>query len=402
MTFRFITVPLKKSISRKEKTDAKFKRTPSVEKKIEKKRALCILRLESICKAFEKGSKYKDISWQTEEGREKLVKDAIDAVNLYENEVATTLFGYPVFATEYYYSWGSSLLDNGDVFLDDFRYDLQCMYFNVAAILMNMAEYLLCWQMTPYNASKLEKESYRFLLQAAGYFSLLQEMAHDVKSYCVGTTELKHSDDLQEEILEFLRLVALAQAQEIGAAKAVESEVSGGKSMVTKLLNQVVQFYKKAIGIAQESITSSKNEFLHILAFSQLKVDVFEALTFSYAASSIFDNNPSEGLWFLSQSDIYARVVVNHRDQARKKKKSIPFRGEDLIQNCCDVVQKNCERCTRINSLVHRVKPAEGPLTLPPAYELAHMKEVKLPAKFPHQVTQQAPTPSPEGTQNQN
>ncbi|ESS63783.1 putative replication factor A, 51kDa subunit [Trypanosoma cruzi Dm28c] len=248
------------------------------------------------------------------------------------------------------------------------------MYFNVAAILMNMAEYLLCWQMTPYNASKLEKESYRFLLQAAGYFSLLQEMAHDVKSYCVGTTELKHSDDLQEEILEFLRLVALAQAQEIGAAKAVESEVSGGKSMVAKLLNQVVQFYKKAIGIAQESITSSKNEFLHILAFSQLKVDVFEALTFSYAASSIFDNNPSEGLWFLSQSDIYARVVVNHRDQARKKKVYTFSWGRsysELLRRCAEELRamykdqffsspsKTCRRSTNSSPSL-RVSSHEG------------------------------------------
>ncbi|RNF27669.1 putative replication factor A, 51kDa subunit [Trypanosoma conorhini] len=158
--------------------------------------------------------------------------------------------------------------------------------------------------------------------------------------------------------------------------------------MVARLSHQVLRLYQEALEIAQKRISSSRNEFLDILAFVQLKANVFEALTFSHAASAVFDSTPGEGLWFVSQAEIYAKVVANHRDQARMKKKSIPFRGDDLIQNCCDIVRKNFERVTRINSLVHRVKPADGPLPLPPAYELAQMKQVQLPAKFPHQVTQ--------------
>ncbi|ESL10032.1 hypothetical protein TRSC58_02240 [Trypanosoma rangeli SC58] len=351
-----------------------------------------------ISKALEKGSKYKDTLWKSVEGREKMVKDIIDAVNLYESELANLLFEYPAFATGYYYCWESFLVDNGNNFYDDFRYDLQCMYFNVAAMLMNITEYLLGWQMTPSNASMLEKESYRFLLQAAGYFGLLQEMAHDVKTYSVGITELKRPDDIEVDFLEFFRLLALTQAQEIGTTKAIEKEISGGKSMVVRLSHQVLRLYKEALGFAQNRIASFKNEFLDILTFVQLKADVFEALTFSHAASAIFDSRPSEGLWFASQAEIFAKVVVNHRDQARMKKRVIPFSGEDLIQNCCDIVRRNCERITRINLLVHRVKPEEGPLALPPAYELAQMKQVQLPAKFPHQLTQPpAPLPPAEG-----
>ncbi|KAH9599494.1 BRO1 domain [Trypanosoma melophagium] len=392
MAFRFITLPLKKSMPPKENSNVDLKGIPSdVKKGIWAKRNFCTSQFESFYNAFEKGGKYMNSSWQTAEGREKMMTNLVDAVNNYATEVATILYKFPVFAYGYYYSWSSSLGDKQYIAFDDFRYDLQCMFFNIAVVFMNITEKLLCWDKTPGNASALEKEGYRYLLQAAGFFDLVKEMREDVKAYCVGITKLDPPEEVTTSFLEFCYFIVLAQAQEIGTTKAVENELNGGKILVAKLSHQVLKLYEEAKNIADSRITCNHEIYLKVLRLVQVKIDVFRALTFSHAASSVFDSSPSEGMWFVSQLDKLIKIVNSHRDHSIIKRRKIPFRGDDLIQGCCTIVQRNCERCTRINSMVHRAKTAEGPLSLPPPMVLAQKKPIKLPVPFPHQVVGDTP-----------
>lgn len=392
MIFWFITLALKKPFPCKEKSNTAMQNVPAiVRSQIECKRASCISEFELLVKLFKKGPPFRDESWQTPEGREKLVRKVVDVVNTYEKEVADVLFKHPVFATAYHYHWDSSLLEDVDILFDDFRYDLQCMYYNIAALIMNMVQYIISSQTHLGTAVQIEKESYRLLLQAAGYFSLLNEMAKDVKAYLVGDPKLSRPQDIQSGFLECFKLIALAQAQEIGMKKAIENEATGVKGMVTKLSHQIFLWYQEALDVAQKSITSTKDGYVDIVLFLQLKIDIFKALTFSYAGNDAFDTNCGEGLWFFSQSENFFKNVDNACDRIRAKKK-IPFSGKDLIKKYADIVRRNSERCTRINSLVHRAKTAEGPVSLPLPYVLAHLKEVDLPAKFPHQVAQSLPS----------
>ncbi|KEG13247.1 putative replication factor A, 51kDa subunit [Trypanosoma grayi] len=397
MAFRFITIPLKKPAAPGANSDVDLKSSPSdLKTDLQTKRSSCISKLEDMRVAFEKGGKYMDNRWRTAEGREGLINDVVGAVSLYTTELAAALYKYPVFAYGYFYCWNSPLVNEDRVFFDDFRYDLQCMYFNIAAILMNISEYLLCSQEAIGNASVIEKECYHFLLQAAGYFMLVKDIADDMKSYFVGTTKLAPPEDLTPVFLDFFHLIALAQAQEIGTTKAVENEVKGGKVLVAKLSHQVFKLYDEARISAEKKIKSCAKGYIDVLTLVRIKADVFRALTYCHTASSVFDSDPSEGLWFVSQSDVLAKIVLNHRDQARTKKKKIPFRGDDLIQCCYDIVRRNSERCTKINSLVYRAKAANGPLSLPPPAVLAQKRDLRLPAVFPHQVVGNAPIPDVE------
>ncbi|ORC89594.1 putative replication factor A, 51kDa subunit [Trypanosoma theileri] len=392
MAFRFITLPLKRPMPPKENSNVDLKSIPSdVIKGIQTKRTMCTSQFELFCNVFEKGGKNLNSSWNTSEGREKMISNLVDAVNLYATEVATVLYKFPVFAYGYYYSWSSSLGSKQYIAFDDFRYDLQCMFFNVAVILMNITEKLLCWDMTPSNASALEKEGYRYLLQAAGFFDLVKEMREDVRVFSVGITKLDPPEEMTINFLEFCYFIALAQAQEIGTTKAVENDLKGDKALVAKLSHQVLKLYEEAKNVAESRITCSQEIYFNILKLVQVKVDVFRALTFSHAVSTVFESNPSEGMWFVSQFDKLIKIVVNHRDQARIKKRKIPFRGDDIIQGCCTIVQRNQERWTRINSMVHRAKTATGPISLPPPMVLAQKKEMKLPLAFPHQVVDNTP-----------
>ncbi|SCU70648.1 BRO1-like domain containing protein, putative [Trypanosoma equiperdum] len=387
MLLRFVTFALKESVGPSEKVDANWKSIPpNVKRSFELRRAECIAKFGWVRDQFKQSNNYATGFWKNFEEREKLINCVVDAVNDYAKELAALLYHYPVLADGYYYCWTPCLSPQETIYFDDFRYDLQNMYFNVGVILVNVSERLVCWQSAHGHASALQKECYHYLLQAAGYFCLAKDISDDMELYVVGDVRLARPGDVSASVLEFCHLVAIGQAQEIGSARSTENGQSEGKMLTVRLLHQTFKIYEEAHKVGLNCVAVDHNIFNEVLTFVKLKVDVFKSLTYSYASSGLFDSNPAAGLWFANQSDLLAANAITEKRTSGLQKKKLPFRGDELVDDCRIFVQRNIERCRKINSLVHRTNATEDSFELPPPTVLAQKKDIRLPAAFPHQT----------------
>ncbi|KAG5477091.1 hypothetical protein LSCM1_05432 [Leishmania martiniquensis] len=350
----------------------------SEKKDFDKKRDACVSFFEDFRKHLGRKGDSVDEKLSTSGGCEKYVKDLVDLVDAYASTLTNIVLKAPKFASLQYYYWSSSLTDKQEMAFDDYRYELLGIYYNVGAILMNIAQYLLCVRVTVGTLSVLERDAYRILIKASIYFDFCRDIVDNMKAHEIGVAQIPVPLDLDRGTAVFLESLALAQAQEIGVSKAFTADPKEGTDTTARLTHQLFLMYEAVCSNAR-SINTRNETFAEISALAVIKCDIFRALAYQHAASYCFNKNPGTGLSLLSQGLDHARVVEDHFAMSEKGKLKIPFRGEGFVRLCKTTIRNNTERLTRINSLVHRAQPDAAPALLPPPQPLAMRPNVSLP-----------------------
>lgn len=381
MSYVFVKIPLKKATVVGRNSQSEVQIPPNERKEIEGLRKKCTDQFDNFRKQSDKGAKALDGFLISPEQRDQFVGELISNSDSYASALITLVGRNAKFGVMNYYSWSSSLCDKQDIAYDDYRYDLMCVYYNVAAVLMNLSQYVLCVRATVGTASSLEKEAYRTLLKAAGYFDLARSLVETIRKEPIGVAPFPVPIDTAVAMLTFLPAVAVAQAQEIGTTRATEADPKSTTDTAARLSNQLTILYQKARAEGSKVYTRCE-DFISIATLVSIKGDVFKSLTYSHAASWAFQKNPSEGLWFLDKSKKCLEVVEAYQKALTKGKLQISYKIDLFLQGCCAAVKRNDERLTKINSLVHHAKPAAGSLSLPEPQVLAASAEVRLPVEL--------------------
>nr|CCC46972.1 conserved hypothetical protein [Trypanosoma vivax Y486] len=391
MRYKFVRIPLKRPLPIVEKDGSIGNCVPQdVRNDIANKRLSCTSQFASLDTLFEKATKTGSNPFGDNSRREKIINDVINAVDVYTRSLASMLHEFPIFSEIYYYSWRSPMVTNQDVYFDDFRYDLQCMFYNIGATFMNISECLLCGHSQV--AAHTKKECYHHLLRAAGYFLLVRNLLSDIQSRAVGDVKLPPPDDSTVSFVEFCHLISLGQAQEIGLEKALENKAIDDKMLPPKLSHQAYKLYGEAKIIAQNSIGVTTDALKEVVSLVELKVSVFKIMTYSISSVVLMDSEPSKALRLAAESEALLKTFSDSLSSSGEKVDKSLGGDENLLQICSNIVKKNCYRCATLNALVHRVKPSECIPELPPPLILAKEKQVLLPGNFPHQFIARTPS----------
>lgn len=314
----------------------------------------------------------------TEGDRDKYAATMIDAAEIYANTLITLVQRIPKFGVMRYYTWTSAITEKQEIAYDDYRYELTGVYYNIGAILMDLSQYALCVRATVGSAAAHEKEAYRNLLKAAGYFAICGILTKGIKEQRIGVA-LEPLPIATAIILpQFLELVALAQAQEIGANRAIFADAKCERDTAARLCHQAYLLYQSAKDLAQ-GVSTRSTDFLDVSVSVMVKCDICKALAYSYAASYAMHKTPSNGLWLMERANQQANSIEGYK----KTRVKMAFGCEKVIDDCLATIRRDAERIAKINSLVHRAKPLTGTVALPPPQTLAQRAEVRLPATLP-------------------
>lgn len=375
--YSLITVPLKKSQKPGTNNQIDVKVPPGDLKTVENLRSTCINEFDRIRKNVG-DVRALDSFLSSEKDREKYLATVANAGEAYARALIDLVKRCPKFGIAKYYMWSSSLCDKQEIAYDDYRYDLLCVYYNVAAVWLNLAHYVLCLRASVGAMAVLEKEAYRILLRAAGYFGVCRSLVDAIKSEPIAVVDVPIPVDAAARVLSVLETVSLAQAQEIGTKKAVGADPKGESNTAARLCHQAYLLYQYARDTAQGVATRSK-EFGEVSLLIAVKCDICKALTYSYAASCTLSTKASDALWFMERANQDAQTVAGYKT----RKVKVAFGGEKVIDECLTTIRRSSERITKINSLVHRAKTTVGTPSLPPHQILAQKVEVQLPAPLP-------------------
>ncbi|KAG5477355.1 hypothetical protein LSCM4_04574 [Leishmania orientalis] len=352
--------------------------SPSEKKDFDKKRDACISFFEDFRKHLGRKGNSVDEKLSTSAGCEKYVQDLVDLVDAYASSLVNIVSKTPKFASLQYYYWSSSLTDKQEMAFDDYRYELLGIYYNVGAILMNIAQYLLCVRVTVGTLSFLEKDAYRVLIKASIYFNFCRDIVGNMKEHEIGVAQIPVPLDVDKGMAVFLESLALAQAQEIGVSKAFSADPKEGTETTARLSHQLFLMYETVCTNAR-TVNTRNETFAEISALVAVKCDIFRALAYQHAAAHRFNKDPGAGLSLLNQGVEHARVAENYLAMSGKGKLKIPFSGERFVKVCNTFIRNNTERLTKINMLVHRAKPDTTKALLPPPQPLAMRPSVSLP-----------------------
>nr|CCM16262.1 hypothetical protein, conserved [Leishmania guyanensis] len=349
----------------------------SDKKAVGKERDACIKLFDDFYKHLVRKENSVDDKLSTSAGCEKYVKDLVDSIDEYTSFLANIVSKTPKFASLQYFYWSSPLTDKQEMAFDDYRYELLGVYYNVGAILMNIAQYLLCVRVTVGTLSFLEKDAYRALIKASAYFHFCANIADNMKEHEIGVAQVSIPLDVEKEMAIFLESLALAQAQEIGVSKAFSADPKENTETTARLSHQLFLMYEAVCTNARTINTRSK-AFVDISTLSILKRDIFHALAYQHAASHLFNKNPGSGLSLLNQGLERATIVEDYLTKSQKGKLKLPFNAERFVGLCTKNITNNTERLNKINSLVHRAQPDSTKAPLPPPQPLAIRPDISL------------------------
>ncbi|EPY28976.1 hypothetical protein STCU_01122 [Strigomonas culicis] len=377
----FVTVPFKKTNLPGKNSQIDVGAPSNEAKDIKNQRCACVELHEKCLKMFAKPAELNNLL-ASEQDREKYITKFLNTTEEYSAALITLVTKVPTFGVSNYYMWSSSLCEKQEVAYDDYRYELLGLYYNISALLLNMAQYLICVRSTVGTASGYEKEAYRLLLRASGYFDLCRTLASKIKENPIGVATVPFPLDSAIGILTVLSLTSLAQAQEIGVNRAIEADPKQTNETATKLSNKLYELYettKQATG----KVSSKNDQFVVLSTLVTVKCDVYKALVYNNAATWAFNSNPSNGLWFLSMAKKYATLLSEYITLLAKKKIKLPSGSEGCIKMSLALINRNEERINKVNSLVHHAKPTEGGVPVPLAQVLAVKPNTSLPVDLP-------------------
>ncbi|GET89323.1 hypothetical protein, conserved [Leishmania tarentolae] len=350
-------------------------------KDIAKKRDACIDFFEDFRKHLGRKGSSVDDKLSTSGGCEKYVKDLVDLVDAYAMSLVNIVSKTSKVASLHYYYWSSSLTEKQEMAFDDYRYELLGLYYNVGAILMNIAQYLLCVRVTVGTVSLLEKDAYRVLIKASVYFHFCADIVDNMKKHEIGVAQVSVPLDVDRGIAVFLESLTLAQAQEIGVSKAFNADPEEKTETTARLSHQLFLMYETVC--ANVRTVNTRNETLvQISTLATVKRDIFHALAYQHAASHLFNKNPGAGVNLLSQGVKYTRIVEDYFIKSQKGTLKLPFNSTRFVGMCNAAVMNNTERLNKINSLVHRAKPDTTKASLLPPQPLAIRPDTSLPFRL--------------------
>lgn len=377
----FPTVPIRQTKKPGTNTQIDLE-LPSAEKKaLERNREACVRLFEEFGKYLKGKSSSIAEKMSSQESREKYMVELVGSADEYSSLLSTIVTKVPKYAGLRFYQWSSSLCDEQDIAFDDYRYELLGIYYNVAAIFMNIAQYLLCVRAHIGAIAPLEKDAYRALLKASAYFHICYTVVQKMKDEPVGVAELPVPLDIAQGCLTFLGDLSLAQAQEIGVSKAAASDPKGTSDTAARLCHQMLLMYITA-NSSGKAVTTNNEAFNSIITLVEIKCEVFRALAYHYAASSAFTNSPAEGVALLAKANQVSVILEDYNKRIQKNKMKVPFKGDILVTECFVQIHRSSERINKINSMVHRAQPKPGIPQLPAPQLLAIRPDITPPFKL--------------------
>ncbi|KPA79742.1 hypothetical protein ABB37_05499 [Leptomonas pyrrhocoris] len=377
----FPTIPIRQTKKPDVNSQVEVDVSSADKKKLKNEREKCVDFFENVRKHLGRKGNAVDERLNTSDACERFVSELVNLVDTYASSIASVVAKLPQFASWQYYYWSSSLADAQQMAFDDYRYELLGMYYNVGACLMNIAQYLLSVRVTVGSLSVLEKDSYRVLIKAAGYFHICGEIVDNMKSHEIGVAQVPIPLDTAKALQVLLESLALAQAQEIGVSKAFTADSKEAADTTARLSHQLFLMYEAARNNAQR-VSTRNEEFIKVSTLIVVKADVFRALAYQHAASHVMTKTPDAALSILAQGQEYAKILEDYLTKSQKGKIKIPYNGERFVELSSATVKNNTERINKINSLVHRAKPAATKVPLPAAQPLATRPDISLPFRL--------------------
>lgn len=276
----------------------------------------------------------------------------------------------------WYFYWGESIAERHNVAFRDSRYDLLNIHFNLGALEMERAA-LVVWEANDeISLDAAEKVAYGALCNAAGHFQYAAECGAQV-DVTTGHDADKNAlpPDASPEFCNLLHLVAVAEAQEIGAAKAAHKEENKGKDLVPKLCSRVAELYDEAILLGTKKVACNSDDFKATLHIIMVKKQLYVALSHAYHGAVVYDKEEyQQGLWHVQEAET---ALASARQVAATYKLGTSMRT--CLDAAHSVVSNLSHKVLTTNRLVARAKAGEGPYPLPPGQVLARPKQSAVP-----------------------
>lgn len=377
----FPTIPIRQTRKPDVNSQMEVEVSSAEKKKLKRERDGCVDFFENVRKHLGRRGNSVDERLGTSDSCENFVSELVDLADTYASSLAGVVAKYPQFASMQYYYWSSSLTDKQQMAFDDYRYELLGIYYNVGAVLMNIAQYLLCVRVTVGTLSVLEKDAYRVLLKASSYCHICGDIVDNMKVHEIGVAQVPIPLDTAKAMATFLESLALAQAQEIGVSKAFAADPKEASDITARLSHQLFLMYEAARNNARR-ISTRNEEFINVSTLVVVKADVFRALAYQHAASHVMTKSPGAALTLLEQGQEYAKIVEDYYTKSLRGKIKFPYNGERFVGLSFTTIKNNTERINRINSLVHRAKPDVAKAPLPTAQSLATRPDISLPFRL--------------------
>jgi hypothetical protein len=292
----------------------------------------------------------------------------------------------PSFATGIFFFWeATSMAEKLNHAFDDVRFEYASIHFNVGAVLMNLAASVVAASPSGQLQASFDKEAYGYLVRAAGHFELAETIMADKERHPAGSATGQLTEDSKASFMTFLKLLALAQAQEIGMSKMLQQPEKRSKEINAALCHRAVVLYRECEDLASKKLMTRTTNMESIRHVVWAKMGVLDALSFSLLASTKVDADMPTALLLLNACQDKLRVVGG--DGAKKNNTGgrpdlakLSFGVPLYFESVAKFLEANQYRIQQINSLVTRAKASDAAVpALPPPQELARPRAVSLP-----------------------
>ena len=316
----------------------------------------------------------------TEQARADFVTDLLAKLDAYEMALQTAVNKCPSFGSSIYFFWQASMTERLNHAFDDYRFELSSLHFNTGAAMMNIGASVVLAAPTGQLQAAFDKEAYGYLLAAAGHFELAETLIAEREKQPIGTTQNALTEDSKPGFLSFLKLVALAQAQEIGVSKMIQTEANKGKEINAKLCRRAADLYREAESCLSKRVVTHSHPVDAVVFVITVKLHALDALTYSLFASTRVDADMPMALLLLATSQEKWNLGQHIKAPGGDAKKALPFGVAASVQAIGRILEHNAYRINQINSLVTRAKVSQdAPAALPAAQELARPRQITLP-----------------------
>ena len=309
----FVVLPIKRTINRGVKkgsgtdTDQSLP-SPADLTTLEQQRQKVLGRFEGL-KAVLEGPVTTESAWKafaTTAMRDALLTEIEADCKEYIRLLLDSVTSHKGLAGHYFYFWGSSFTDKQNKAFDDYRYEVSCMYYNLGAVLANVARFVGRPSVSPNSIELACKECYGLLCKSASYLALAKQAMEHMSATPAMSSKEELIEDAKATFLDVLLNAVLGEAQEMGLQKALLGNALGevkSPLLPKKRSGRFSCLTRRWINFRIKSLLAHRDALCVVqccLGTTTEKV-VAQAQALLYHASCRYETEPKEGLWFLAQ-----------------------------------------------------------------------------------------------------
>lgn len=313
---------------------------------LQRDRSVCVDNVLSIQRAIDKNAKNRSTSGVgMAEERAKILAKLTESVNAYCADMIKLVSENHVAAYMCFYSWSNPLLDAMNVMVNDYRYDMFNMYFSIGVSFLSMSSLVAtCDAFCPTAQDALEKEAYHALLQAAGYFDLsaniLQALRQKPNAAMVVNGGETATFNVLHVIASLLSNLALAQAQEIGIARAYRADPADNSDLTAALAHQCVTLYDSAMSLMRNTVLTTNPVYDRLQELIAAKFHNYDMLLHIHAAAFMFRTAPQRGLSALALAENKSHIVSTILKTSTKSSSKLPVGCNAVLKESISIFDK--------------------------------------------------------------